>query len=260
MTSPSIISTLETAIGSALRSGGHFLNESEFQAALHHELGRVVQCERGRPAEFGPPFYPAPPPPPPYRPIDVCEQRESRKVDLLAHFDSGAVAIELEFSRLTDWRGAHRGVPLPNPPQSDSLPYEFLKDIHRMERLTEVRAQAKRVVPEYRICAFLSNNPFECEGQTMHERLRLSTRTLNPGHLVQYSARPRGGKETSASTLWTAYPPFRLARSYAIEWRTLKDDLKDFLPARGEGRPYPKFKLLVVPVSYVPVKDKSRRA
>src|SRR6266404_2420577 len=109
MTSPSIISTLETAIGSALRSGGHFLNESELQAALHHELGRVVPCERERPAVFGPAFYPAPQPPPPYKPIDVCEQRESRKVALLAHFDSGAAAIELEFSRLTDWRGAHRG-------------------------------------------------------------------------------------------------------------------------------------------------------
>src|SRR5207247_1022737 len=140
----------------------------------------VVPCERERPAEFGPAFYPAPQPPPPYKPIDVCERRESRKVDLLAHFDSGAAVIELEFGRLTDWRGAHRGVPLPNPPQSDSLPYEFLKDIHRMERLTEVRAQASRVVPQYRICAFLSNNPFECEGRTMHED-RKSTR-LNSSH------------------------------------------------------------------------------
>src|SRR5207302_2853031 len=107
--------------------------------------------------------------------------------------DSEIVAIELKYTRCTRWRGTYRGVELPNPSQADAVPYEFLKDIHRMERLVSVRFGAGRVVPRYRVCALLSNNPFETDGQTLHERMRLRPRILPSGHLVQFNELTVGG-------------------------------------------------------------------
>jgi hypothetical protein len=239
------------AINTAFRKVGHFSNEAAFQTALFQELASRGSCKRECPVEFGPARVSTPLPPPPFRPIDVCEKRGCRKVDMLATLDSELVAIELKFSRLTNWRGKHGGVPLPTPTGSDVVTYGFLKDIHRMERLTQVTFGTQRLVPRYRVCVLLSNNPFETEARTPHDRMRLCPRTLPAGHLVQYNELAASGKPTSANTLWRDYPPFCLAQSYAIRWCRVEGDVGDMVPADDERRPYPSFQLLVVDVPFV---------
>jgi hypothetical protein len=178
---------------------------------------------------------------------------------MLATLDSELVAIELKFSRLTNWRGKHGDVLIPNPTQSDIVTYRFLKDIHRMERLTKVwfDAHSDPVVPQYRVCALLSNNPFETEGRTPHERMRLCPRTFPAGHLVQFNERTVSGKPTSPNTLWRDYPPFRLAQSYVIGWCRVEGDLRDVIPADDEHRPYPPLHLIAVDVSFVETRHPS---
>jgi hypothetical protein len=250
---PSFASTVMDAINTAFRTEGHFSNEKEFQSALYDELRSRGPCKRECRAEFGPACASAPTPPPPFQPIDICEVRGCRKVDLLATLDSELVAIELKFSRFTDWKGSFRDKPLDNPKRSDVVEYGFLKDIQRMERLKQVTFGEQRIVPRFRVCALVSNNPFETEGRTHHERMRLCPRTLAAGHLVQYNATSDSGKPTSPNTLWRDYPPFCLAQSYVIGWCRVDGELKDMVPADDERRPYPPFQVLAVDVSLAPV-------
>ena len=242
---------VSNAANTALRKAGHFLNEAEFRDSLLKELVSLESCKRECPAVFGPASVSAPKPPPPFQPKDVCEVRGYRKVDLVAKLDSEFVAIELKFSRLSNWKGSFREKPLPNPTRSDVVAYGFLKDIHRMERLTKVVFGAQCVVPRYRVCALLSNNQFETENRNLHERMHLRSRTLPAEHLVQFNEWQKNRKPTSPNTLWRDYPPFRLAQSYVLSWQHIDVDPKNFTPAANERRPYPPFQLLVVNVSFV---------
>lgn len=130
----------------------------------------------------------------------------------------------------------------------DVVPYGFLKDIHRMERLKHVIVGGRRVVPPYRVCALISNEPFDTDGKTVHERMRLYPRTLPASHLVQFNEKTESGKATSLNTLWRDYPPFRLVRSYELRWDRV--DTADVVPAEGETRQYPPFQVLAVDVSF----------
>src|SRR2546428_173025 len=123
---PSFASTVMDAINTAFQTAGHFSNEREFQSALYGALMSRGPCKRECRAEFAPACVAAPTPPPRFQPIDICEVRGCRKVDLLATLDSELVAIELKFSRFTAWKGSFRGKPLRNPTRSDVVPYGFL--------------------------------------------------------------------------------------------------------------------------------------
>ncbi len=254
----SFASTVMDAINTAFRTAGHFSTEKEFQSALYEELRSRGPCEKECRAEFGPACIAAPKPPLPFQPIDICEVRGCRKVDLLATLDSELVAIELKFSRFTDWKGSFGDKPLRNPKRSDVVEYGFLKDIHRMERLKQVMFSGQWVDPRYRICALVSNHPFETESQTRHERMRLCPRTLPAGHLVQYNDLTVGGKPTSPNTLWRDYPPFCLAHSYVISWSREDGDPINVIPAADERYHYPPFQVLAVDVSFVGTRYPSR--
>jgi hypothetical protein len=86
-------------------------------------------------------------------------------------------------------------------------------------------------------------------GQTIHERMRLSRRTLTAGHVVQTNATKANGQPTSPNTLWRDYPPFSLARTYSIEWQHVANDPLAFTALPQERREYPSFKLLLVSIS-----------
>lgn len=242
-------STVVDAIRKAFRKAGHFLNEAEFRDALYEELKSSGSCERECRAKFGLATAPALIPPLPFQVIDICEIRGCRKVDLVATLNSELVAIELKFSRFTSWKGSFRNKCLPNPTQSDIVPYGFLKDIHRMERLTKVAFGLQQVVPRYRVCVLLTNNPFEIEDRTIHKQMHLRPRTLFAGHLVQFNEFKKNGKPTSVNTLWRDYPPFCLAQSYVLDWYIMENDQRDYVPATDESRPYPSFQVLAVDVS-----------
>lgn len=131
---------------------------------------------------------------------------------------------------------------------SDVLPYEFLKDIHRMERLRSVSTRRGPVTPQRRVCAFLTNSPVDFEGRTIHVQLQLSARVLQTGHLVQYNLTKPNGLPTSPTTLWKQYPPFRLAGCYPLQWIDLLNDVSEVEPRIGETRRWLSYRLLLVEI------------
>ena len=247
------------AINTAFQTEGHFSSEKELQSAVCHVLASRGSCERECDAEFGPAYVSAQFPPD-IPPIDICKKKGCRKIDLLATLNSEPVAIELKFSRLSDWKGSIGGKPLSIRKRSDVVEYGFLKDIHRMERLTQVtlNTNKKCVDPQYRVCALVTNHPFETNSKTRHERMRLCPRQLRAGHLVQYNELTASGKPISMNTLWESYPPFCLAHSYEIAWSDVKGDSRDRVHADDETRSYPQFKFLAVDVSFVGTRYPSR--
>jgi len=110
------------AVSRALRVTGHFSTEKDLQLAVYNEFRSNGLCERECRVEFSPASVPPPTPPLPFEPMDVCEERGCRKLDLLATLQSELVAIELKFSRVSRWRGSCRGIPLPIAARSDVVP------------------------------------------------------------------------------------------------------------------------------------------
>ncbi len=250
---------IEAAIQRALQTHGYFSNEDgrkckedkiDLQLALVKELG-ADSCERELPAMFcAPGIQPTAPPSHLGRAKDVCAKRgKSRRLDILMRFNGSLIAIELKLRRVTKWSGHYESGDSLYPREPvDTYGYEFLKDLHRLERLTSVKSKHGKVIPDRRFAVFLSNDPYEFEGQVPHDNLALYARQLKPGHLAQFShTSRRTGRPTSENTLWKDYPPFHLCSGYAINWIELDDDVSRFHPsATSKNQSYPSSRLLIV--------------
>ncbi len=97
--------------------------------------------------------------------------------------------------------------------KSDVYGYQFLKDIHRMERL--VALEEVEIISENRLCIFVASDPDiwkRIEGYKAPQVY--DGMIIEPGHWVQY-------QQKSPVTHWYDYPPFYIAGSYTIEWISL---------------------------------------
>jgi hypothetical protein len=254
-----IVMHLEEAIRQCVQIHTLFPSESSFSDALRLHLGGTNRCERECPVEFGPAKY-SPPAPPPELGFarDVCmAQGASRRLDLLYQHDAGLVAIELKHGLMPRWKGTIDGAPFSVPSTSDGVQtYHFLKDIHRLERLTAIRSNRfGRTTPIARLCVFLTNYPMDFEGKIIHSAIRLSDAALLPaGHVVQFNAETYNGRPTSKRTLWIDYAPFRLANSYTIAWTTLDRGRGMVCPEPGY-RELPLYRVLLMRVLPISHKD-----
>ena len=221
-----VASALVEACRKAIRNNAFFEDESDFCSGLSDVLGHGT-CFPNQPiAGFDPPIFPPPRPPEGVKFAgDVCETKgkRNRYLDLLWKGEHGSVAIELKYQRRRDWEGTVDGKrKVPRAGWADTKGYEFLKEIHRVERLTAVRMPGGNIVPKHQFSVFLTNEPKEFEGDIPHARLRLLEGTITAGHLVQYNERRADGGPTRPDTLWRDYKPFRLAGNYQISWINLR--------------------------------------
>ena len=104
--------------------------------------------------------------------------------------------------------------------KADVNGYDFLKDIHRLERLSGVATGT--VLSDTRFAVFVS-----ADAQLWQRRLPRAPniyegRSIKPGHWVQY-------QQKSPVTRWHGYPPFYLAGSYKLEWSALPNGAKYLL-------------------------------
>lgn len=192
-------------------------DESSFQAALASEL---PPSERELRAVFAPALLP-PRRPPESAISDLATRTPSRhlpaegrdpcasqaKLDILWHSPYGAIPIELKFC--PKWK-------------ADTNGYQFLKDLHRLERLTAVGRHAK--LADHRYAAFATREPVYWTGGRPEPQPFWLThgRRTEAGYWVQYD-------QKSPDTLWFSYPPFHLAHSYEFGWHDLHADWKCLL-------------------------------
>ena len=128
---------------------------------------------------------------------DPCSMRG--KLDLLWRDQDEHVAIELKYVAVR---------------KSDIYGYHFLKDLHRLERLTAVDG-APRVAAQ-RLAVFVTREPVYWHG-SRPEPAPFSLQDgaeRQPGTWVQYD-------QQSPDTLWYTYPPFFLANTYRWDWHDL---------------------------------------
>jgi hypothetical protein len=217
---------LQQAIDRILAGGATFLDEAAFQAALAAALGSM---ERELRATFAAPMHPARKPPaaaiaalgcgsPPKvlapEGKDPCAR--AAKLDLLWRRGTEAIPIELKYVTAR---------------KSDVYGYAFLKDLHRLERITGAGACAS--LAALRFCVFVTTEPVYWIGRRpepapfwLTEGRRIAAR-----HWVQYD-------QQSPDTLWYSYPPFHLANSYEFRWRDHGRAGRSLLvPVRAQGTP-----------------------
>jgi len=124
---------------------------------------------------------------------DPCDGRQ-RKVDILWEY------VPIELKSVTTLK-------------SDVYGYQFLKDIHRMERLVSLEGVDE--ISDYRLCIFVASDPAiwkRIEGYKAPQVY--NGMIVEPGYWVQY-------QQNSPVTRWYDYPPFYIAGSYRIEWEPL---------------------------------------
>ena len=128
------------------------------------------------------------------------------RLDVLWHSSFGPIAIELKYCE--QWK-------------SDVNGYQFLKDVHRLERMVSA---GRHTLAELRYAAFLTNQPVYWLGQRPEPRPFWLTegRVLSPGLWVQYD-------QQSTDTLWYSYPPFFLSGSYTLRWVDVRPSWKCLL-------------------------------
>jgi len=204
------------AIGKGTASLDAAADEDAFQLILAGVLG---DCERELRATFAAPSLPprCPPPDaitqlasrrPPRRLVasgrDPCAIRA--RLDILWHSPSGCVPIELKYC--SRWK-------------ADTNGYQFLKDLHRLERM---KAAGSETLSDVRFAAFATNQPVYWRGERPEPPPFWLTegRRLPPGYWVQYD-------QASPDTLWYSYPPFFLSNEYHFRWRDLHADWKCLL-------------------------------
>ena len=188
---------------------GESADESAFQASLASVLG---SCERELRASFAPPALP--PRRPPQSAIDELAARKSArrlpqdgvdpcaaraKLDILWQSPSGYLPIELKYC-------AER--------KADTNGYQFLKDLHRLERMVAAGAHSK--LTERRFAAFATKEAVYWRGGRPEPEPFWLThgRRISRGYWVQYD-------QKSPDTLWLSYPPFFLANAYEFDWQNL---------------------------------------
>jgi hypothetical protein len=224
---------------------GRIVDQITLREALCMELADMRPVT-GLPVRFSRSAIQPPAPPAGIPSIDVCDKgRGTRRCDLLLRSGESTAVIELKYRRHTRWSGTYVGSAVPQQTPVDTYGYYYLKDLHRLERLERVDSSDGPIRPTHRYALFISNDPFEYEGQVPHDALSLRDRTLPAGSVVQYNAHTARGKPTSPKTLWRDYPPFCLANAYRIEWQDLRDDVSRFLPSVGVSKQYPGSKILL---------------
>jgi len=184
------------------------------EAGLQINLGmKLKDCDPELPMTFSPPRFPPKTPPSTalealaplkVKPegIDPCKPRAC--LDLLWRTDASNIAIELKFVR--EWK-------------SDTYGYEFLKDLHRLERLSAVRGHES--IEDQRFAIFVTREEVYWQGRRPEpEPFWISEGMIRPSNYwVQYD-------QQSPRTLWIDYPPFYLANSYNFRWRDLSDGFR----------------------------------
>lgn len=197
------------ALQSIFAGGKQFEGEKQFQAALAKELGSV---ERGLPATFNAPRHPAKRPPEsaikqfaeenpgkelPPEGKDPCAKKA--KIDMV--WSRGSDAIALEWKYVTKW-------------QSDTYGYEFLKHLHRLERLAAAGDHNR--LASQRFAGFVTTEEVYWIGKRPEPKPFWLTdgRRIERKYWVQYD-------QKSPNTLWYKYPPFYLANAYEFRWEDL---------------------------------------
>ena len=124
---------------------------------------------------------------------DPCDGRQ-RRVDILWE------GVPIELKSVTTLK-------------SDVYGYQFLKDIHRMERLASVEGVDK--ISDYRLCIFVASDPAIWKRIAGYKAPQVyDGMIIEPGYWVQY-------QQKSPVTRWYDYPPFYIAGNYKIEWEPL---------------------------------------
>jgi hypothetical protein len=196
---------LEPAVRGVLATGPRLVDEADFQGRLVRSLGT---CDTELQMTFDVPAH-APRRPPTGAIVECASKGKQldpdgkdacsgsrRKLDILWHVGGQHVPIELK---------------LVTKRKSDVYGYEFLKDMHRLERLRSVAGQAELTEARFAVFAtceslYWKNAPPEPEPFRLFDGRAIPAR-----HWVQYN-------QYSARTLWFDYPPFYLANPYRFDW------------------------------------------
>jgi hypothetical protein len=128
-------------------------------------------------------------------PKDPCRSRA--RLDILWRCSSGIVALELKC--VAKWK-------------ADTYGYEYLKDIHRLERMCALRGVGDPLAA--RFAAFVTSDRAYWDPETRTEPAEFRVcdgRRLPAGYWVQYT-------QPSPRTRWIDYPPFELAHPYEFRW------------------------------------------
>lgn len=206
---PPIIDRLSKALGVALNQPPSITDEADFQRRLVDILGK---CDVEVPMSFDAPANPA------LKPtskaiaecaakgrrldpegVDPCSGKH-RSLDVLWHVDDLHVPVELK---------------LVTSRKSDVYGYQFLKDLHRLERLSTAGGIAN--LAETRFAVFATSIPaYWTDGPPEPVVFRLFDSRCTPkGMWIQYD-------QPSERTRWLDYPPFHLANSYEFRWRNVE--------------------------------------
>ena len=133
---------------------------------------------------------------------DPCDGR-SRKLDIL--WNSCPIELKCVVDASVDVHG-----------------YNFLKDLHRLERLSGVATGT--VLSHTRFAVFVSADAQLWQRKLPRAPNIYEGRKLEPGHWVQY-------RQNSPVTRWHGYPPFYLAGRYELNWSPLPNGAKYLLVA-----------------------------
>ncbi len=204
-----LVAHLHATLRTVFEASASYRSEDEFQAVFATAVG----CsERELRASFAPPSIPAQRPPQAAiedlvsrkKPIrippegrDPCAR--AAKLDVLWQSELGAVPIELKYR--THWN-------------ADTYGYMFLKDLHRLERMTA--AGTHTTLADHRFAIFVTTEAVYWKGERPEPEPFWLTegRRLAPRYWVQYD-------QKSPDTLWYRYPPFYLANDYEFRWHDL---------------------------------------
>lgn len=196
---------LAAAVRAVLTAPPRLVDEGELQRRLVAALGT---CDIELRMQFDDAVFKGLPPPPKAiaecaakgKPIDpdgkdACSGH-LRKLDILWHVDDLHVPVELKIVTAR---------------KSDVYGYQFLKDLHRLERLRT--AAGRDDLTETRFAIFATSEALywkDAPPEPVPFRL-FDGRTLPTRYWVQYD-------QPSARTRWLDYPPFHLANSYRFDW------------------------------------------
>ncbi len=136
---------------------------------------------------------------------DPCSQRG--KLDILWHVEDEFVPIELKFV---------------SERKSDVWGYQFLKDIHRLERL--IAAEQHSNLAARRFAMFVTCEPVYWRGgrpEPAPFSLREGSHTIEKAW-IQYD-------QKSPDTLWYSYPPFYLSGRYRFDWHDVERGFRALL-------------------------------
>jgi len=173
---------------------------------------------------------------------DPVAQRGARLLDILWHSPEGPVAIEIRLRHLAHWFGKLRGSPIKTPPFSEIHGRGFLLDVHRLERLVEVRKGQQSWQPVRRFALFVTNDPlYFRDGDPQRNFSIVDGSRLPAGHVAAFEA-------PSVDPRWRNYPPFRLASSYDLSWEDVGNDVSDFERSIADGRQWLSSRMLLLEV------------